>query len=49
MMNSRMRNAPFYVDLNGVVKDALEEHNAHIEYFLEKWTDDEKQVKQLFL
>ncbi|CAG9540398.1 unnamed protein product, partial [Cercopithifilaria johnstoni] len=44
MMNSRMRNAPFYVDLNGVVADALGDHNAHIEYFLEKWTDDEKQT-----
>ncbi|VDK85178.1 unnamed protein product [Litomosoides sigmodontis] len=44
MMSSRMRNAPFYVDLNGVVVDALAEHNAHIEYFLEKWTDDEKQT-----
>ncbi|KAM3724317.1 Nuclear receptor corepressor [Dirofilaria immitis] len=44
MMNSRMRNAPFYIDLNGVVVDALEDHNAHIEYFLGKWTDDEKKT-----
>ncbi|VDO38681.1 unnamed protein product, partial [Brugia timori] len=44
MMNSRMRSAPFYIDLNGVVLDALEDHNAHIEYFLGKWTDDEKKT-----
>uniref|UniRef100_A0A0R3RWX1 SANT domain-containing protein n=1 Tax=Elaeophora elaphi TaxID=1147741 RepID=A0A0R3RWX1_9BILA len=44
MMNSRMRSATFYVDLNGVVLDALGDHNSHIEYFLEKWTDDEKQT-----
>uniref|UniRef100_A0A1I8EZM6 SANT domain-containing protein n=1 Tax=Wuchereria bancrofti TaxID=6293 RepID=A0A1I8EZM6_WUCBA len=44
MMNSRMRSAPFYIDLNGVVLDALEDHNSHIEYFLGKWTDDEKKT-----
>uniref|UniRef100_A0A1I7VA67 SANT domain-containing protein n=1 Tax=Loa loa TaxID=7209 RepID=A0A1I7VA67_LOALO len=48
MMNLRMRNAPFYIDLNGVVADALADHNAHIEYFLGKWTDDEKKVRQIF-
>uniref|UniRef100_A0A915PM23 SANT domain-containing protein n=1 Tax=Setaria digitata TaxID=48799 RepID=A0A915PM23_9BILA len=47
MMNSRMRNAPFYIDLNGVVMDPLKDHNSHIEYFLGKWTDDEKQVRQI--
>lgn len=48
MMNFRMRNPSFYVDLNGVVVDALEDHNAHIEYFLGKWTDDEKKVSPFF-
>ncbi|MCP9258619.1 hypothetical protein DINM_001637 [Dirofilaria immitis] len=49
MMNSRMRNAPFYIDLNGVVVDALEDHNAHIEYFLGKWTDDEKKRASCYI
>lgn len=45
MMSAEMRSGPFYVDLNGVIDDALADHNKHIEHFLETWTDDEKQVK----
>ncbi|VDM96193.1 unnamed protein product [Thelazia callipaeda] len=44
MLSSKMRNGPFYEDLNGVVSDALESHNTHIDNFLGKWSDDEKQI-----
>ncbi|VDM42298.1 unnamed protein product [Toxocara canis] len=47
MLSARDRRGVFYIDLNGVVRNPLEEHNNFVENFLSTWSEDEKLVRTL--